>query len=159
MLKKIFSIIVVMLIFGISYALDYKELYSYLVELDGWKASEPSGQHTKTFFGEMLQVERKYTSENKSLNVQIIKGSMVMAMWMPFSMVVEQDTPDKYVKTTEIEGFKAGISHNKNENSGQIIIMVAPTAAFILKYNGIGYKDAVKIVKKFPLKKISMKLM
>ncbi len=158
MLKIMLALFV--LIFTVSsYAAEYKELYKYLVELDGWKASEPSGKHAKTFFGEMLQVERNYSKENKSLNVQVIKGSMVMAMWMPFSMVVEEDTPEKYTKTTEIEGFKAGISHNKKENSGQIIIMVAPTAAFILKYTGMGYKDALEIVKKFPLKEISMKLM
>ncbi len=159
MLRKVLILLTTLAVFSVSYAVNYKELYDFLIDLKGWEASQPSGQYAKTFFGDMLQVERNYTNKEKSLKVQIIKGSMVMSMWMPFSMVVEQDTPDKYVKTTEIEGFKAGISHNKYDNSGQIIIMVAPTSAFILKYRGMNYEDAVEIAKKFPLKKISMKLM
>ncbi len=158
MIRKILAL--VLLIISVSFAQSYKDLYPYLIELDGWKASEPSGKQSKTFFGEMLSVERQYTQDGKSLKVQILKGSMVMAMWMPFSMVVEQDSPEQYMKTMEIEGFKAAIDHKKKENAGKVIIMVAPTAAFIMDYNGIkDYNEALNLVKKFPLKKISMKLM
>ncbi len=160
MMRKILLFLSSVLLFSFSFAQEYKQFYEYLIDLDGWKGSQPSGQYTKTFMGELLKVERNYTKQNQSLKVQIIKGGIVMMMWMPFSMVVEQDTPEKFLKTTQIEGFKSAIEHNKKDNSGKILMMVAPNAAFILEYSGIkDYNQAVEIVKKFPLKKISMKLM
>jgi len=151
--------LIVLLMFTFSYAGGYTDFYPYLVDLKGWKAEKPTGSKMSGPFGVALTVQRDYSRDGRRLEVTIFKGSMATAMFAPFTMITEMDTPTEYVKVFKFKGFKTGLSHNKQENSGEIIIFLAPDGIFSVKYSGMGYKEALDLVEKFPLKDISKKLM
>jgi hypothetical protein len=49
---------------------------------------------------------------------------------------------------------QVGITHDKNENSGSIVVYLKSKvfAVFVLAYEGMPYKDALAIAQKFPWK-------
>ena len=157
-MKKL-KYLIVLLVFTLSYAGSYTDLYPYLVDLKGWKGKKPTGSKMSGPFGMLITAQREYSNNNKSLDVTIFKGSMATAMFAPFAMITEMDTPTEYVKVFKFKGFKTGLSHNKQENSGEILIFLAPDGIFSVKYTGMGYKEALDLIEKFPLKDISKKLM
>ncbi len=157
-MKKL-KYLIVLLLFSFSYAGSYTDLYPYLVDLKGWKGEKPTGSKMSGPFGLVITAQRNYSKNNKSFEVTIFKGSMATAIFAPFTMITEMDTPTEYVKVFKFMGFKTGLSHNKQGNSGEIVILLAPDGIFSVKYSGMGYKEALDLIKKFPLKDISKKLM
>ncbi|WP_457635169.1 hypothetical protein [Persephonella sp.] len=151
--------LIVLLLFTLSYAGSYTDLYPYLVDIKGWKGDKPTGSKMSGPFGTAVTAQRSYIKDSKSLEVTIFKGSMAAAMFAPFTMITEVDTPTEYVKVFNFKGFKTGLSHNKQENSGEIIVFLAPDGVFSVKYSGMGYKKALDLIGNFPLKEISKKLM
>ncbi len=151
-MKYIKYLTLAILIFQLVFALNYKDLYPYLVELKGWKGEKPTGSKISATFGDMITVERNYTKGSKSIHISIIKGGMAVSMFAPFSVITERDTPEEYVKVFNIDGFKAGLSHHKEKNSGQIIVLLTGDSVFSMEYRNMGYKEALKVLKEFPFK-------
>ncbi len=163
MFKKFgLSIVLALLIISQGFSqsdLSYKDLYKYLIDLKGWNCEKPTGSLLKTPMGTAINAKRSCRKENKGINVQILAGTMATMAWMPFSMVVEYDSPDEFVKTKNIDGFKEVIMHQKGEGNpgGTIAILLyqtasAPYAIFVMNYENMDYKEAEKLVKKYPLK-------
>ncbi len=156
-MKYIKYLTLVVLIFQLAFALSYKDLFPYLVELKGWKGEKPTGSKISATFGEMITAERSYVKDSKRIHISIIKGGMAVSMFAPFSMITEIDTPEEYVKVFKIGSFKAGLSHRKKENSGQIIVLLTGDSVFSMEYTDMEYKEALKLLKEFPLKDIARK--
>jgi hypothetical protein len=166
MFKKIgFSVILTLFIAFQGFSqqnLNYKSLYRYLVDLKGWKCEEPTGSLLKTPMGTAINAKRNCIKGNKSVNAQILAGTMATMAWAPFSMVVEYDSPEQFVKTKNVYGFKEVIMHDKSkENPGGTIAVLlsqkagVPYAIFVINYNNLDYKEAEKIVKKYPIREMA----
>ncbi len=169
MFKKLsLSTILVLFIFSFSFAqsnISYTDLYKYLVNLKGWNCEKPTGSSLKTPMGSAINAKRSCSKGNKSITAQIVAGTMAVMAWTPFSMVVEYDSPEQFVKTKKIEGFKEVIMHEKSkENPGGTIAVLlsetsgAPYAIFVINYENMDYKEAEKILKKYPLKDMAKAL-
>jgi len=163
MLKKLsLSLILTLFIVFQGYSqsdLSYTDLYKYLVDLKGWECGKPTGSSLKTPMGSAINAKKSCTKGNKSINAQIVAGTMAAMAWTPFSMIMEYDSPDQLVKTKNFEGFKEVIMHDKSkENPGGTIAVLlyksagAPYAIFVINYENMDYKEAEKILKKYPLK-------
>ncbi|NPA17114.1 hypothetical protein [Persephonella sp.] len=148
-----------LIVFSTASALSYKDLYPYLVDIKGWQAEEPTGSKVTAVYGEMLTVERSYHRDDKRLDVSIIKSPMATSSFAVFSMVTEADTPEEYIKVFKINGLRAGLSHNKRENSGDIIVVLTGDSVFTVKYENMSYSEALEILKQFPLKEIAKRLL
>lgn len=133
---------------------NYVQLYRYLVELPGWKASKPTGMNMSGPMGRMVTASREYESGTKSLTAQIVSGTQAQGAWAPFSTGMTFDTPGAFSKVTEMRDHQVGITHDKNENSGSIVVSLKGKifAVFVLGYEGMPYKDAMAIAQKFPWK-------
>jgi|Deesub1362B_J571_1020462.scaffolds.fasta_scaffold00214_39 hypothetical protein len=137
----------------------YSELYKFLIDLRGWKAEQPTGSNMSSPMGEMVTAERTYHKGSKELHAQILGGFSAMAAWVPFGMGMTYDSPDEFFKTFSLEGFPAGVSHQKGDNSGTVVVQIKGVTntqgvVFVLNYNKMSYEEAIDIVKKFPLKEI-----
>ncbi|SNZ09392.1 hypothetical protein SAMN06265182_1509 [Persephonella hydrogeniphila] len=158
-MKKILILSITLIFALYSYGESYTDLYRFLVDIKGWKGEKPTGSKMAGPFGVVITAERDYSKNEKQLEITVIKGSMATAMMAPFSMVTEMDTPEEYVKVFKFNGFKTGLSHNKKSLTGEIIVFLTPDSVFSMKYSGMHYKEALDILKKFPLKELSQKLM
>ncbi|WP_457625076.1 hypothetical protein [Persephonella sp.] len=158
-MRKIIIFSVILIFAAYSYGESYTDLYRFLIDIKGWKGEKPTGSKMAGPFGVVITAERNYSKGEKQFDVTVIKGSMATAMMAPFSMITEVDTPQEYVKVFKFNGFKTGLSHNKESNSGEIIVFLTPDSVFSVKYSGMYYKEALDILKKFPLKELSQKLM
>lgn len=138
---------------------EYVELYKYLINLPGWKAVEPTGMNMSGPMGEMVTAQREYKNGTKALTAQILSGTQAQGVWAPFTTGMTFDTPDAFMKVTEIKGYHIGISHDKKENSGGIVVPLKDVKSkvfvtFVLSYEGMSYQDALTIAEKFPWKEM-----
>ncbi|RME64469.1 MAG: hypothetical protein D6778_07910 [Nitrospirae bacterium] len=136
----------------------YSDLYPYLVDLKGWEASAPTGMNMSGPSGEIVNVERHYKKGEATLNVSILSGVGAYSAWTPFSMGITLDSPDTFMKTLSIEGYPAGVNHNKKEGSGVVVVLISAaetnSVALVIDYKGIPPEDALSIARQFPLKQI-----
>lgn len=138
---------------------QYPELYSMLVDIKGWKADAPAGSYLSGSIGEMVRVERHYRKDTKRIDIMIIGGAPADSIWMPFQMDMAYEGEEAFLKTTMLRGFKTGISHNKKDSTGSVVVLIKEIsggagAVFVLDYANMEFDDALKIVELFPLNKI-----
>lgn len=154
-----FIIFLVIIMVSPVFALPkYSDLYPYLVDLNGWEASAPTGMNMSGPSGEIVNVERHYKKGEATLSISIISGVGAYSAWTPFSMGITLDSPDTFMKTLSIKGYPAGINHNKKEGSGVVVVLIRAadtnSVALVIDYKGIPPEDALSIAKQFPLKQI-----
>jgi|Deesub1362A_J573_1020465.scaffolds.fasta_scaffold09417_2 hypothetical protein len=164
MMKRIYLVIAISLSIIISsikaYPLpEYSDLYSMLVDIKGWEADSPAGSHLSGSMGEMVKVERHYKKDRKRIDIMIIGGAPADSIWMPFQMDMAYEGEEAFLKTTTLKGFKAGISHNRKDSTGSVVVLVKEItegsgAVFVLDYANMEFNEALKIVELFPLNKI-----
>lgn len=132
--------------------LSNDELKAILPEnLMGLKRTEISVGDT-SMMG-LSSVEGKYKSEqDKSIEVQVIDGAgemgsaMVSSMMMGLSGDREKTTETGFEKTTEIDGMKAIVSEEKNNDviSSEIQIIAKKRYFLTVKGKGISYEELAK---------------
>ncbi|OAG27879.1 hypothetical protein [Thermodesulfatator autotrophicus] len=163
-MSKFLSLMVMLVFLGVSPSLAYKlpsyqEVCSVLTDLKGWQAEECSGMNVSTPMGEMVTAERSYQKGDKEISVMVIHGMQAVQFWQPYAYVTEMDSPESYVKLTTINGFKVGISHDKQTNSGSVVVLLNEKSGvvatiFALQYNDMSWKDGLKLARQFNWKKI-----
>jgi len=156
---NIFKKSLIILIFPIvAFAGSYKDLYPMLIDISGWEAEKAEGGEFMTPQGKMISVERDYQKGEKSIIVTIMKGPVASAMTSTFTYTHEIDTPEEYVKVFKIGKYRAGLSHDKTDNSGSIVIILNSDSIMNMEYHNMSYKEAEKLINEFPLDKIAHKL-
>ena len=135
----------------------YAELANLLVDIQGWEASDATGMNMSGPMGDMVNAVREYEKDGKSLSAQIIVGIAAQGAWAPFETGYSMDSSEILVKTMDISGFRVGISHEKKEDSGGIVVLLnaeGSSGIFTLAYEGISYDEALSIAQRFPWKSI-----
>ncbi len=121
-------------------AINWKELAKFLPEeIKGMKAgdldggtftmADPSNPDQQFSYS---TVERDFTTEtkegnDKEIDISIMDSGLNQMMMMPYTMMMEYDTPDGSMKTTEIKGHKAMLIVESDEGkleSHQIIMPI-----------------------------------
>ena len=135
----------------------YTELTKLLIDIKGWEASDATGMNMSGPMGDMVNAVREYEKDSQTLSVQIIVGIAAQGAWAPFETGFTMDTPEVSIKTLDIEGYRVGINHEKNENSGAIVVLLnakGTSGIFTLAYEGMSSDDALSLAKKFSWKSI-----
>ena len=163
-MRKTFIFLLIILIALMVFALNFKDLYRFFIDLPGWKGMKPEG--SQGTFGEvsMITATRSYTKGNASLKATIVSGNMVGGMWAPFAMKMEFEDEDQWVKVKEINGFNVGLSYNKKDKDGSIIVNLSKkpeenVGLFAIEYKGISPEKALELAKKFDWKGIAEALL
>lgn len=152
-----FSAIIVCISFIPAYAEmpGYAELAKLLVDIPGWEASDATGMNMSGPMGDMVNAVREYEKDDQTMSAQIIVGIAAQGAWAPFEAGYSMDTPEAFVKTMDISGYHVGISHEKIENSGGIVVLLkaeGSSGIFTLAYERMSADDALDLAKKFSWK-------
>jgi len=157
-MKKVVAVATFLLLMGggaLAGVTGYQDLLPFLKNVAGWSAQKPQGVSLDTPQGRMIQAGRHYSKGDKSFDVSVVTGTQAMASWTSYQMGVKMDTPDTYMESREIKGFKGGINYNKGDYDGGILIVLkesASYAVFVLSFHGMDYHEALGFLDKFDLK-------
>jgi hypothetical protein len=138
----------------------YGDLFSLLIDLQGWEADDPSGSNLSGAIGEMVTAEREYRRGEEVLYAHIVGGGPAMGMWAPFETGVILDSEDLLFRIIDFGGFAVGVTHDRKERGGSLIAQLLSGegdqmgVVFILEYDGMEHQDALEILKSFPLRKM-----
>ncbi|MBW1972421.1 MAG: hypothetical protein JRI44_06255 [Deltaproteobacteria bacterium] len=136
----------------------YSDLYKYFVDISGWKAEKPTGINVSNQMEEFVTAKRAYFKGKLSLEVVIFSGPQAIVGWAPFMSGMTIDTPEQFMKFEEFKGHKIGVHFKKKKKEGSIVCPLKIDkksnipVLFVMKFKGLSYKEALKILEKFPLK-------
>ena len=125
---------------------NWRELIPFLIDLPGWESDEkPKGQSMSMQNFKLSQVERRYTSGDKRLDIEIIDGSYIPMVYASFKMMsnFEVDTSEEYIKKTTIKKFPAIEQYKYNRQRATLTILVADR--FLVKLEEQKVKDTSEI--------------
>ncbi len=142
---------------------SYTKLCGMLKDLSGWKAEECTGLNASNPMGDMASATRTYTKDDMELEVNLILGSAAMAVAGPmaFQQTLEVNSPEEYLKITNVDGFRVGIQYDKKNHTGSVAIFLRdfprnmdPASAnqmalLVVNYQNMGWKEALSWAKKF----------
>ncbi len=136
-----------------------KEVCNLIVNVDGWSATQCSGSNIKTMNGiRMVSVEREYKNGDRNIGVTVLSGNMAVMGWAAFSQGISMESDKELVKIIDIGDYKMGVSYNKIDHSGSIIVPLLKTkelqkeqafAVIGLNFTNMNYKEAIEFVKNF----------
>ncbi len=162
--KDIFIIFAFLFMTSVSYALPgYSVLCSFLEDISGWDGESCEGMNMQGApMGEMVTASKKYTAGQKSIEVVIVGGTSSFGMWAPFQSHIEINTPDNFLKVVNEKGFDIGISYDKKDKSGSIVIPLKKgpnniVAVLCFNFSHMNWKEALQFAKKFNWKKLNNK--
>ncbi len=128
------------------------QLKPILKDLPGWQAEEAEGGDM--IFGEIMMItaSRSYTKGDASLEAGIIIGGVSSMGQIPSNASYEDS--HGFLRREEIKGYEGIITYDKDNNSGAVFVITSkePHASFLsLTFEGIGWKEALDLAKKFDL--------
>ncbi len=137
---------------------SYQKFCAQLKNIPGWQAEKCEGMNmTGTPVGEMASATRSYDKGSKHIDVSVFCGMQAMGYWAPFASNMQVDSSEGFVKITTVDGFPVGIQHSKEDKTGGVIVCLDKKAGqhkavFVVNYEGMGWKEALGIAKKFDWK-------
>ncbi len=165
-MKKIHIFVVFCALFvfsSMSYAQmpSYKKVCGAIQDLNGWQLAEKcSGTNMSgTSVGSVVIASKRFIKQDKEIELSVFSGMQAMASWGMFKSNLSIENNENLLKTLTIQGYKGGVSYDKKEHSGVVYICIKHAGngcmvLFALKFNNMGYKEALGIVKDYNLKNI-----
>jgi hypothetical protein len=139
---------------------NWRQLLPFLPEkIAGFKAKgEVDGATNKVGGLENTQVNRRYESGEKRLQISIVDTSMMGMLRAPFAMIamVSEDSSKGYKKGKEIDGYKSIVEWKKKSRRSHVTSLVGDRFIVNVQVDGGDEPDAAeKIVGKLDLAKIA----
>ena len=125
----------------------FRELVPFLIDLSGWDAEDDAeGQTTSAMGYSLTQVERDYSSGDKSLNIQIVDGGYAPMAYAGIQMMMnfEVDTSEEYIKKTEVKGFNGIEKYTYEDKEAEVMLLVAKR--FIVHLSGEEFEGTEELV-------------
>ncbi|WP_456322566.1 hypothetical protein [Hydrogenimonas sp.] len=135
---------------------DYKDLCRELGEIPGWSLTKCEGMKiVNPMMGEMVTAAKTYTKGDARLDVTAVSGTQAIMMWGPYAAGTTMENDEAFVKVEKIDGFNVGISYDKKERSGSVIVQLSPNAVLAGTFENMNWKEALKLMKKIDWKRLS----
>ena len=127
---------------------DYKVVCDALGNIEGYQAEKCEGtKMSNPMMGEMVSANRSYTAGEKHLNVTVVSGMQAMGMWAPFMSGTQVENDEALMKIEQINGFNVGITYDKKEHSGGIVVQLASNAMLAFEFENMDWKEALEAAK------------
>ncbi len=127
-----------------------------LINLKGWRADPAEGMNMNMNGIKMTNAVREYQKGKADVTATIMIGSNMMTQGQMQQINVENSS--SVMKTKKVNGFNLYINHNKNDNTGVVIIYLDKTKSeqslFVVSYEGLSAKEGLEFAKKFNWSKI-----
>ncbi|MBW2358982.1 MAG: hypothetical protein JRF21_09920 [Deltaproteobacteria bacterium] len=154
--KKLLSVFLLIFCFSATaHAGSHKDLYTELVDIEGWTAGKPTGTSVS---GMMLNVSRDYKKGDSRLTVMITVNKM--APLTRKSGLRKQILKDSgiEVKNETIEGFDVHKRYEGTKKSSEITVYLNDNSKMTLNYKKLPKNQALELAKKFNWANIKKKL-
>ncbi len=139
-------------------------LKGLLINLKGWQGEDAQTMSMDMNGVKMTNAVRTYEKGGKTIAATIMVTSRQMGMASFQQMSMTQGNIK--IESKEINGFKVLNTHDGNENSGSLTVLLGESqnnsAIFSMAYEGLSNKDNLSMAKKFDwkaMKKAVKKLM
>ncbi len=133
-----------------------ESLKASLIDISGWQATEAVAMNFEMQGVKMMNTVRSYEKGNTTFDTAIVVTTLQMGL-APFQQMNMSQGSVK-IASTQMDGFKVMHTHDSNEKSGAIMILLGETqinsALFSLTYEGFSDKDSIALAKKFDWKAI-----
>ncbi|WP_300369018.1 hypothetical protein [Hydrogenimonas sp.] len=135
---------------------DYKVLCDKIGDIPGWTMSQCEGMKmTNPMMGDVVTATKSYTKGDATIETTVVSGMQAMMMWGPYSTGTEVENDEALVKIEKVDNFTVGISYDKQERSGGIVVQLAPNAVLAVNFENLDWKDALEMVKKLDWKDLA----
>jgi len=156
--KKFLAVFLFIFCFAATaYAGSHKDLYTELIDIEGWTAGKPTGMSVP---GMMLNVSREYKKGDGRLTVMITANKMAPAPVTRESESRKQilEASGIEVKNETIDGFNVNKRYQGAKKSGEITVYLNNNSMMILSYKKLPKNQALELAKKFNWANIKKKL-
>lgn len=125
---------------------NWRELIPFLIDIPNWEAEGDAEGRSMTMGNfKISQAERSYTSNDKSLDIDITDGGYIPMVYAGIKMAMnfEIDTSEEYVKKITIKGFPGVEKYNYENKEAEVMILVADR--FLVILDGSPFKDTSEL--------------
>ena len=121
------------------------QLCQQLVDIPGWQAAQCEGtKANNSMMGEFVSATRTYTRGDESLHVTVVSGIQARMMWSPYAAGTQVENAESLVKITKIKGFPVGITYDKRNRSGGIVVQLGFQAVMAAEFEQMDWQSALK---------------
>ena len=124
---------------------DYKVLCDRLADMTDWQASQCEGMKVDNpMMGEFVTASRTYTRGRQRIQVTIVSGIQARMMWSPYAAGTQVENAESLVKITKMNGFPVGITYDKRNRSGGIVVQLGFQAVMAAEFEQMDWQSALK---------------
>jgi len=127
-----------------------------LIDIPGWQAESTQAMTMNMNGVNIINTVRSYEKGDSSLDAAVMITSLQMGLASFQQMNMSDGSVE--LKSSKIDGFKVMHTHDKDDNSGSIMILLGESeqnsALFSIAYEDVSKKDSLAIAKKFDWAKI-----
>jgi len=135
---------------------DYQTLCSALAEMPGWTAEEKcDGMKMAGPMGEIVTATRIFRQGDATLEVAVMSGMQAAMAWSTFATGVEMESDEALMKTRKMGEFNVGISYDKKEHSGGIVVRLASNAVLVGSFENMEWEKALEALKSLDWEKLA----
>jgi hypothetical protein len=146
---KIVTVIVAAASVALAGMPDYQTICGALEGLPGWsKEDKCDGMRMSGPMGEMVTATQKYTKGEGSLELTVVSGMQAAMLWSTYASGMEMETDEILVKVQKINGYPVGLSYDKQERSGSIIVQLTPNAVLGANFEKMEWSEALQALQK-----------
>jgi hypothetical protein len=128
---------------------SFQAFFPLLVELSGWKGGKPDGAAVEIPGSKMVSASRQYQRGGARLDAQVLIGAAAAGAASAAGSGVKIETADARMSTSTIDGLQVTRTFTISDKSGAVIVILGPSAVFMLSFNGIADDEALTLARQF----------
>jgi len=154
-MKKVWMMLATTVTIAVAGMPSYQELCSAVTTPEGWSVEgKCDGMKMSGPMGEVVTATKKFVNGEKSMEVGVMSGMQAMGLWAPFMTGMTMENDEMLVKVEKIDDFSVGISYDKKQHNGGIVVKLAPNAVLTGNFEQMDWKEALEILRKLDWKQL-----
>ncbi len=132
---------------GWAASVDSGDLCGKLGEIRQWSGGECDALKMEGPMGEVVMASRTYRKGDATLQVSVVSGMQAAMLWAPYAAGRQIESDSALVKVERIGEFPVGISYDKRNRSGGVVVQLMPGGVLVVSFEKMGWKEALDAVK------------
>jgi hypothetical protein len=147
-MKKLCMVLAMTVAIAVAGLPSYQDLCQAVTPPEGWSVEgKCDGMRMSGPMGEVVSATKRFVSGEKSLEVAVISGMQAMGLWAPFMTGMEMENDETLVKVEKVGDFPVGVSYDKKEHSGAVVVQLAPNAVLSGQFEHMDWQEALQTLR------------
>ena len=125
-----------------------------LIDLPGWQGGKPDGIAMEIPGSSMITASREYKRGDARLNAQVLTGAQAQGAAAAAATGLKVETSEARMSTSTIDGLPVTRTYTFKDKSGAIMVILGPSAVFMVTFNGVAEDEGLKLAQQFNWKAI-----